>query len=117
MKETDKIKMEINIAGERMTLTVPFRQQNAVRDTERRVTDLFQSCSARYPGKKPHEILAVVAYQLAYLYGELREQTDNALQVVDALDERLTNLLRDGNTPVADNDETEAMRTDFFTSY
>lgn len=109
--------MEINIAGERLTLTVPFRQQNAVRDTERRVADLFQSCTARYPGKKPHEILAVVSYQLAYLYGELREQTDNALQAIDELDERLTILLRDGGTTVADEDDTEAMRTDFFTSY
>lgn len=119
MKETDKIKMEINIAGERLPLTVPFLQQNAVRDSEKRVRDLFQSWTTRFPGKKPREILAMVAYQFAFMYNELLTQTDQALQAADALDERLSAMLRDADSEqeTAENDEPEGLRTGFFTNY
>lgn len=118
MKERDKVRMEINIAGERIPLTVPFSQQEAVRDAERRVDDLFQSWSARYPGKQPKEILAMVAYQFSAHYGELLQQANQAIALADRLDDRLAQLLATG--PQEDSPSPPDpfhMEEDFFTDF
>lgn len=117
MKESDNIKMEINIAGERISLTVPFTRQDAVRDSERRVNDLFHTWSTRYPGKKPREIIAMVAYQFASVYGDMLEENRRALSLADQIDDRLSRLLRNqeesGDSSVVDENLTENFFTDF----
>lgn len=110
MKETDNIKMEINIGGERLSLVVPFLSQNAVRDTERRVQDLFQSWSARFPDKTPPEILAMVAYRFAYIYGEIEEQTSRALALAEETERKFDRIIRRGQNETASEDTEEPER-------
>ena len=43
MTERDNIRMEINIAGEPMLLTVPFDRQSAVRDIEEQTNMLYRN--------------------------------------------------------------------------
>lgn len=122
MKETDNIQMEINIGGERLSLTVPFRDQNMVRDTERRISDLFQSWSARYPSRKSREIMAMVAYRFAYLYGELEEQIARATALAEHTERKLEKLARGldhDSTEESDSktEPSEAEATEFFTDY
>lgn len=123
MKETDNIKMEINIGGERISLTVPFLSQNAVRDTERRVQDLFQSWSARFPDKTPREILAMVAYRFAYIYGEIEAQISSALALAEETERKLDRIIRLTQDDAASEDAeepeflSEAERTGDFTSF
>ena len=42
MKKEDNVQMTINIAGQRIPLTVAFDQQGLVRETERNVGDLYE---------------------------------------------------------------------------
>ena len=51
MTERDNIRMEINIAGEPMLLTVPFDRQSAVRDIEEQTNMLYRNWRARFPKK------------------------------------------------------------------
>ncbi len=94
MKEKETVRMEINIGGVRMMLTVPFDHQNAVRDTEALVGELYNSWLKKYSDKKPNEVLAMVAYQFAAHYSELLAQQRRALMEADMIDDRLSDLLR-----------------------
>lgn len=107
MKDRETVRMEINIGGERITLTVPFNHQDAVRDTEALVGQLYDAWTRQHPGKKPREILAMVAYQFAAHYSDLLAQQRRALAEADRIDDRLSALLRDSEgissgEPVAD---------------
>ncbi|MBD5290103.1 MAG: cell division protein ZapA [Bacteroides sp.] len=119
MKERDKIEMEISIAGERIGLTVPFNSQDAVRETEQRVSELFRKWSAKYPDRRPKEILARVAFQFARYYGELLDETRQAIRVADDLDDRLSRLLADSDDIMTDepDDLSDVARTDYFTDF
>lgn len=79
----DKIRMDIDIAGEHVLLTVPFEDQNRVRDTERGIRQLFETWRRRFPQRSDMNILAMVAYQYASFYAELSEQNRQAESIVD----------------------------------
>lgn len=70
---TDEIKMEVNIAGERILLTVPFSRQDAVRKTEGELAALYKEWGVRFPQKSPKELLAMIAYKFASSYFDLLE--------------------------------------------
>lgn len=91
MNTSDKVKMEINIAGEHLSVTVPFDRQNAVRDTERHVASMFSTLRLRFPKKSEQEILAMVAYQYASYYDELQELYDKSVRAAELLEEDLDN--------------------------
>lgn len=93
MTDRDSVKMEINIAGENIQLTVPFNRQDAVRDTERDVNALFDNWRQRFPRKQPTEILAMVAYQYASFYSDLREKYERAADTARSADKALQALL------------------------
>lgn len=94
MKETEKIKMHINIAGERLQLTVPFERQEFVRDTEREITELYDDWRSRFNGKSTKEIMAMMIYRFASrrrdLISELSEAAGRAEEAEDLLDRLLT---------------------------
>lgn len=91
MNTSDKVKMEINIAGEHLSVTVPFDRQNAVRDTERHVASMFSTLRSKFQKKSDQEILAMVAYQCAFDYDELQELYDKAVNAAKLLEEDLDN--------------------------
>ena len=93
MTERDNIRMEINIAGEPMLLTVPFRRQSAVRDIEEQTNMLYRNWRARFPKKTDKELLAMMVYQYASFYDELLEKHRQALAAMKSVDETLGGML------------------------
>lgn len=83
MKEQDKIKMNLNIGGQLLTLTVPFSKQDFTRDVERDLDRLYTEWKRRFPSKSDKEVLAMVAFQYASFYGELLERYNTAAKRAD----------------------------------
>jgi hypothetical protein len=82
MKDTDKIKMRIKIAGMSIPLNVAFSEQDHVRETERRVAELFDNWRRMFPSKSEQELLAMMTYQYASYYLALsanREEISDTL--------------------------------------
>lgn len=91
--DTGKIKMEVNIAGEHIPLTVRFSQQETVRKTEAELRHLHREWSEKMPGRSPKELLAMMVYRYASRYYELLEMTDNARREAEELLDETTRLI------------------------
>lgn len=102
MKDSDKVKMYLNIGEQRISLTVPFANQDFVREVEEKVDGLYRQWRISFPGKTNREILAMVAYQYASYYEELRARHADAL--ADA-EECLRLIDEDLNSSMADDSE------------
>lgn len=90
---SDKVKINIVIAGESIPLTVDAERQSAVRLTQREVNDLFDTWHRRFPQKTDKELLAMVAYQFASFYRDLRDRYDMARDLALQLELRLDTLI------------------------
>lgn len=100
---TDEIKMEVNIAGERISLSVPFSRQEAVRRTEAELALLFKSWGEKFPKKSPKELLAMMAYKFAASYFDLLEaRKEDADEMRNLLD--LASRVIDGSVDSDDED-------------
>lgn len=95
MNDPEKVKIHITIAGERIPLTVEAARQGIVRRTEREVTELFDTWHKRFPRKSDMEILAMVAYQFASFYGDLRDRYETARDVALGISDRLDSIAGD----------------------
>lgn len=71
--------MYLNIGEQRISLTVPFANQDFVREVEEKVDGLYRQWRISFPSKTNREILAMVAYQYASYYEELRARHKEAL--------------------------------------
>lgn len=91
----DTVKIEINIAGEFIIVTVPFDRQDNIRDCERAINDLYAQWRKRFPRKTPSELLAMVAYQYALFYFDLKEIHDSVASDMKSLSDELDNLIDD----------------------
>ncbi len=84
MQETDKIKMRVKIAGLSIPLTVAFKDQDHVRETETRIAELFDNWRRMFPAKSTEELLAMMTYQYASYYLVLTRSRDKiAEQLLD----------------------------------
>ncbi len=84
MQETDKIKMRVKIAGLSIPLTVAFKDQDHVRETETRIAELFDNWRRMFPAKSTEELLAMMTYQYASYYLALTRSRDKiAEQLLD----------------------------------
>lgn len=99
MTDSDNIKMTINIGGEHLKLTVPFSRQDAVRDAEKAVSQLFEAWRAKWPSRSDKEILAMVAYQFASFYQELLARQEAAAAIVGECSELLDSLKAGETSP------------------
>lgn len=77
MADREKVKMYINIAGERIRLTVDYDEQEAVREAESQVVRLFDEWRQMFPKKTVTELLAMIAYQFAMYYMALRHRQED----------------------------------------
>lgn len=100
MTDSEDVKMEIIIAGEQIMLTVPYSRQEAVRSTESSVNKLFNDWRIRFPRKNPKELLAMIAYQYASFYDELRERYATVSMQAQEIDRKLSELLGEGHKEV-----------------
>jgi hypothetical protein len=78
MNDSEKIKMNLNIGDQRITLTVPVARKEFARNVESDVDKLYRKWRQAFPKKTDREIFAMVAYQYATFYGELKELYDSA---------------------------------------
>ncbi|MCM1153591.1 MAG: cell division protein ZapA [Muribaculum sp.] len=90
-----QIKLDINIAGERIILTSPFSRQEAVRATEKNVNDLFNTWRHDFPNKSDKEILAMMAFQYASFYHELLAIQKEARSLAVMADSKLRDIIQD----------------------
>ncbi|MDE7159902.1 MAG: cell division protein ZapA [Muribaculaceae bacterium] len=104
MNDPEKVKIHITIAGERIPLTVDAPKQGAVRRTERHVAELFDTWHKRFPAKSDMEILAMVAYQFASYYDDLRDRYEAARDAATQIDDRLQAMEQNDNFPGLDDD-------------
>ena len=79
MADREKVKMYINIAGERIRLTVDYDEQDGVREAESQVVRLFDEWRQMFPKKTVPEFFAMIAYQFAMYYMALRHRQDDML--------------------------------------
>ena len=79
MADREKVKMYINIAGERIRLTGDYDEQDAVREAESQVVRLFDEWRQMFPKKTVPELLAMIAYQFAMYYMALRHRQDDMI--------------------------------------
>lgn len=100
MHDSDKVKIYIQIAGQRIPLTVSPDRQNAIRRAEREVNDLVADWRTRFPAKTDMEILAMVAYQFASYYGDLLERMEAARDLALQIDDRLAEAVSDSQAPL-----------------
>lgn len=115
MKGTEKIKMQINIAGEHLQLTVPFDRQDFVRDTEREITELYDDWRTRFHGKSTKEILAMMIYQYASRRKDLTREFSEATAKAEELEGLLDRLSRaDAASGSASDSDSALSESDFF---
>lgn len=78
MKDSDKIKMFLNIGGQQLSVTVPAARQEFIRRVETGISELYNKWRKQFPARTDHEILAMVAYQYANYYAQLSDQMEEA---------------------------------------
>lgn len=90
MKDQELINMEINIGGEPIKLSVPFQDQDLIRDVEKEINDLFATWRRNFPKRSEKGILAMMIYRYASYYKKLtinhQEAIDLASKCLDELD-------------------------------
>lgn len=91
--DTEKLTMNINIAGETLALTVPYEQQEHVRATEKAVDNLFKEWSERFRNKSPQFILAMIAYQYASHFLSVCDVHESAIKVLEELEEQIDDAM------------------------
>lgn len=89
MKDSEKIKMEINIGGQLLELTVPFQDQVSVRRVEREMSRLFATWRKEFPQKTEKQLLAMMAYQYGSFYHQLTEKYRQAADLAEECDRLL----------------------------
>lgn len=98
MNDSDNIKMTINIGGEHIQLSVPFDRQDSVRDAEKAAAKLYDDWRKKWRSRSDKEILAMVAYQFASYYIDMLSRYENAKQLAELCDQRLTDILNNRNS-------------------
>lgn len=86
---TDNVKLEINIAGEPIQLTVPYQKKDSVSNTAKAINDLYSEWRVKFSRKTPQELLAMIAYQYASFYYELSERYDYISRELSEISVRL----------------------------
>lgn len=84
MKETDEIDIKIKIANQQVTLHQPLNNQEFIRDVEGRIEDLWSTWRARFPNLSESKLLAMMVYQYASFYFQMRHKYDTAGESVRA---------------------------------
>ena len=88
-----------------MLLSVPYPDQDSVRDTEKAINDLYSDWRVKFPRKNPQELLAMIAYQYASFYYALSARYDDMSEQLRGVSADLDRLLHtDAEQPGTDTD-------------
>lgn len=80
MNDSQKVKMNLNIGDQRLTVNVPFDRQDFVRDVEASIDRLYSQWRNTFTSKTDREILAMVTYQFASHYNEMHRSYEQAAE-------------------------------------
>lgn len=90
MRDQELINMEINIGGEPIKLSVPFQDQDLIRDVEDEINTLYRKWRYNFPKRSEKGILAMMIYRYASYYKKLtithQEAIDKARECLAQLD-------------------------------
>ncbi len=78
--------MRIKIAGLSIPLTVAFKEQDHVRETEKRVAELFDNWRRMFPSKTTAKLLAMMTYQYASYYLALSRKREEDIQELESFE-------------------------------
>lgn len=95
--DKDNVKIELNIAGESLLISVPFSTKSSVKQCENEINRQYAEWRHKYPRKNPSELLAMLAYKYASYYMELRKRLDNMNTTLEAVNSDLHYLLDNHN--------------------
>ncbi|MCM1319342.1 MAG: cell division protein ZapA [Muribaculaceae bacterium] len=88
--------MRIKIAGMSIPLTVGFDEQDHVRETERRVAELFDNWRRMFPAKSEQELLAMMTYQYASYYLALSKSREQIAEQLAEFDKQVNDIVVGG---------------------
>ena len=95
-----KTKIALNIGGERLTLDIPFSQQDFVRKIEAEMRFKLQEYREKFPAKGQKEHLVMMAYHFATSYFSLQRQHEEEIAEAEDLLREATHLCgADGSNP------------------
>lgn len=94
MNDAENVNLELNIGGVRIPVAVNKLKLSAVKDTEQELRELFDTWRGRYPHKSVHELLAMIAYQYARYYYELKDRYQAAVNATASLEYSIDSLLK-----------------------
>ncbi|MBD5207036.1 MAG: cell division protein ZapA [Bacteroidales bacterium] len=83
MEDSEKVNIDINIAGQLITLNVAFDRQDFVRDVEEEINSLFSKWQLEYPRRDERQILAMMVYRYAEYYTDLVAIHKKAMAMVE----------------------------------
>lgn len=91
--DKDNVKIEINIAGELIILSVPFDEQVNVRKSERSINALYKEWRRQFPKKSHSELMAMICYRFASYFRNLSDQYEELSRQLDETSSMLDSLL------------------------
>lgn len=108
MATPDKVKLDINIAGERIQLTVPVQDQDRVRIIEKDINRLYSDWRVKFNRKTPSELMAMLLFQYAsYFFGvnaRIESITEELTDISALLDNILGETESDSDSPGINDD-------------
>lgn len=95
--DQEKVKMQLNIAGEKILLSVPYEDQEHTREVETQLNSLFDTWRKRFPEKSDRELLAMIAFQYAGHYASLLKERSAMISAADKASATLDMLIARGS--------------------
>lgn len=97
MNEADIVNTDLNIGGVRVPLAVSSSKLSAVKATEQELRELYDTWRGRFPSKTNQELLAMIAYQYASYYHELKDRYQSAVNAAASLEYSLDKLCKESD--------------------
>ena len=91
-KET-KIQIDVKIGEERISMAVPFSQQDFVRRVESELKIFLKEKREKSPNRWPSTYLAMAAYEFASQYFRLKDRYEKESEDAEDLLQEMTKLL------------------------
>ena len=95
MKDQEKINIEIDLGGDPIKLTVPFKDQDLTRDIEEEINTLFNQWRRSFPKQSEKGLLAMMLYRYASYYKGLTMKYQEAARLAEECLADAENILSD----------------------
>lgn len=92
--DKDKVKIEINIVGERLQLTVESDRKNRILKYEKAINDRYSKWRKKFPKKNSSELIAMIMFQYASFYYDLESDVRQLNADMTTLSDDLDHLLQ-----------------------